>query len=156
MVILLQAHRVVHQSFYPIPHYTWDLRTIELIPLYIWRDYAVYIPHHVRSICYTVILAVSELMFHIMLILGLAVDPGVETIKGTCHGLESNPVPCRLQKQPYGVHYVTDEKVVYKFRPVWWGVYNMSINGKFYRSAHCKPTDSNLVCTNTFTFISNP
>ena len=95
-------------------------------------------------------------MFQLALLFGLAVVPGVENIKGTCHGLDDKPVPCRMQMQPYGNYYVTDEKVVYHFRRVWWGVYDMNINRKPYKAANCKLTSTNLICTNTFSFISDP
>ena len=98
---------------------------------------------------------VTHLMLELMLLLGLAVDPEAETITGTCRGLQEKPVPCLLQEHPYGIKYVTDGEVVYQFRPVWWGVYDMSINGKPYKAASCSPKENDLICTNTFTFISD-
>ena len=98
---------------------------------------------------------VTSLMFEFMLLFGFAVDPGAESITGTCRGLYEKPVPCLMQKHPYGIHYVTDGKVVYQFRPVWWGVYDMQINRHPYKAANCSPKDNDLICTNTFTFISD-
>lgn len=98
-------------------------------------------------------LAVSEFMLQVLLLLGLTVEPGIKSVDGYCHKLYDRPVPCRLQLQSYGVYYVTDEKVVYQFRPVWWGVYDMRINGEPHKTAHCSPDEDYLICTNTFSFI---
>ena len=95
-------------------------------------------------------------MFHILLILGLTFDPNAVTVEGKCVGLEKRTVECKMQSHRYGRHYVTDGKVVYYFRQVWWGVYDMSIDGTPHKTAKCSFTEDNLVCTNTFTFISEP
>lgn len=90
-----------------------------------------------------------------MLLFGLATDSVVETAVGSCHSLASKPVPCKMQVLSSGRVLVTDYKVDYKFRQVWWGVYDMSINSTPYKAAHCTKKDLNLLCKNTFSFISD-
>ena len=107
-----------------------------------------------RSIYAILGLSVTDFMFQILLMLGLAVGPAEETIKGTCHSPHSEVVPCRMQKHPYGTYFVTDEKVVYKFRRIWWGVYDVSIDNQPQRPSRCNVYRDDLICFNSITFIS--
>lgn len=92
----------------------------------------------------------------IALILGMTTIPGLNNIGGTCHGLESVPIPCLMQEQPYGIRYVTDGKSVYQFRPVWFGGrYSVTRDGKPLPPDICRPMDTDHICIKTFTFISD-
>lgn len=94
-------------------------------------------------------------MLNILLILGLAVDPNAPSVAGSCRGLGDRPVACVLNKQPYGIRYVYTEESVYRFRPVWKNVYSVVKDGQPVGSAHCTFKENDLLCTNSFSFISD-
>ena len=94
-------------------------------------------------------------MFDILLLLGLTTAPPAPPVAGTCYLLEPLPVSCVMRQQPYGVRYVYTEQSVYRFRPVWWGVYTINKEGIEQGSDRCNTRGTNLVCLNTFSFISD-
>ena len=92
----------------------------------------------------------------LLLALGLTTTTPIDTIKGTCIGLEPDHAPCVAQVHKYGNYFVTDGEVTYRFRQVWWGVYDMTVDGSPLRTAHCSPKGPHLICSNTFSFIADP
>ena len=91
-----------------------------------------------------------------MLAMGWAVIPNLNSINGTCHGLQEEPVPCLMQEQPYGIRYVTDGESVYQYRPVWYdGTYAVSKGQEYLGSDKCSSKGEDHICLKTFTFISN-
>jgi len=92
----------------------------------------------------------------LLLALGLSYQPGVNNIPGTCHVLHSEPVPCLMQEQPFGIRYVTDGQSVYTFRPIFFGgYYDVSKNHEPWRGDTCTVRDSDIICHKTLVFISD-
>ena len=97
----------------------------------------------------------STLMGNLFLLLGLASAPDPIVINGTCYDLKNVASPCVLKTQVYGTRYIHLDGKLYKFRPVFWNIYELSIDGVPSSSAYCSVRGDNQYCLNSVTFISN-
>lgn len=98
----------------------------------------------------------KSIMGFIMLLLGLTTQPNSTVYNGICRGIEERIVPCQMQKQPFGIQYVTDGKSVYQFRPVFLGgFYSVKKDGKPLGGDQCRAIANDIYCRNTIIFIEN-
>ena len=90
-----------------------------------------------------------------MLLFGLASAPSADAVQGMCYNFEREGKPCSLRTQKFGTRYVYLDGEIHKFRPVFWNVYELTVEGSPRSPAYCNVKKDNHYCLNALTFISN-
>ena len=90
------------------------------------------------------------------LLLGYGYIPNSPLIEGVCRrATDSVDVPCVMQKQPFGMRYVTDYQAIYTVRPVFFGGHSeIRYNNRPLSHDLCIMRGDDIYCDNTITFIS--
>ena len=94
-------------------------------------------------------------MWNLMLLFGLASSPSIDALHGMCYGNGVDGKPCTLRTQKYGTRYVYVDGEIHKFRPVFWNVYELTVDRDPRSPAYCNVENHNHYCLNALTFISN-